>query len=175
MLFATGVTRNELNLLGFTGPRYEAGVPLHEITVRLRKTPWALYGWQAIVKQRTGKKRGADGKERRTEVIALHEVLTAGLGIYLVIMSAVEGDVNHAVVWDAWRRVLFIGPGYYDDRGMDGALLVEQADLDDAAHVDEAHGLTLTDYVRQRFGLEHVVNAAVVMVRAKVAAEVGHV
>ena len=167
MLFATGATREQLNLMGFNGAKYDDGIPLHEIVVRLRKTPWALYGWQAVMKAKGKRKRGANGKQRRIFQISLHEVLSMPAAIYLVVMAATEGSINHAVVWDGWRRVLFIGPGAYDDRGMDGALLVEQADIDDAAHVDEEHGQSLTDYVRERFGLSHVVDAAVVMVRAK--------
>ncbi len=171
MIFATGATRDALNLLGFTGQRYDHGVPLHEITVRLHKTPWALYGWQALVKQAGGRKRGVDGKGRR-QSITLHEVLSARPAIYLMVMAVADGSCHHAVVWDGRRRVLFIGPGSYDDRGMDGALIVDQADIDDAGHVDPVHGRTLTEYVSEQFGLEHVVDAAVVMVRAKRWAEV---
>ena len=145
-------------------------MPLHDVTVRLQKTPWALYGWQSVVKAHGGKKRGADGKERRSN-IALHELLTAPLGIYIAV-AVLDAGNKHAIVWDGWRRVLFIGPGEYDDRGLDGALLVEQADIDNALHVNLTHGVTLTEYVRNKFGLVSMTQVAVLMCRAKRWAEV---
>ena len=81
----------------------------------------------------------------------------------------------HGIVWDAWRRVLFIGPGGYSDRGMDGALLVEQADIDDASRVDPVEGCTLSEWVAGKFGIRHVVRAHVLMVRASRVCETHHV
>ena len=38
------------------------------------------------------------------------------------------GTVGHAIVWDGWRGLLFLGPGAFDDRGLDGAILVDKED-----------------------------------------------
>jgi hypothetical protein len=88
-----------------------------------------------------------------------------------------EGEVTsvHAVVWDSWRRILFFGPGLRTDRGMDGALLVHEADLQSEFHVDDEAGVTLSDHVRATYGIAGFRRAHVVMVAAKQAAETLHI
>jgi hypothetical protein len=58
---------------------------------------------------------------------------------------------------------------------LDGALQVDQADIDDAEHIDEKHGQTLTQYVQERFGITQFTGASVLMVRAKRVAETEHI
>mgnify|MGYP006152133073 CR=1 FL=1 len=97
----------------------------------------------------------------------------------MLAVARVQGDAgtldNHAVVWDAWRRILFIGPGCYDDRGLDGALLVEEADIADPSRVDPTHGMSLAAYVESKFGIVGFVTASVLMVHAGRLADAAHV
>ena len=60
--------------------------------------------------------------------LTLFEFISAPIGILIGEATMDTQDV-HAIVWDAWRKILFIGPGAYDDRGLDGALLIEPEDL----------------------------------------------
>lgn len=172
MIFATGDDLDKLNLRGFD-PHVE-GIPLHEVTVRLRKSPWALYGWQALAKAAGAPKRGRDGAARRAH-ITLHELISAQPAIYVAVGMVDDERCLHAVVWDGWRRLLFLGPGNYSDRELDGTISVEEADVRDAEHVCERHGVTLSAYVYERFGMRMFVDAHVVMVKAKRVAETAHV
>ena len=124
-----------------------------------------------------GSKRGADGAKRRLRIV-LFEIICEK-DVIIIAEAIVEDDAGlelsrHAIVWDGWRRLLFIGPGTMDDRGLDGALQLEPADCEDASHVDPVHGMTISDYVLQRFGIRHVVGAHVPMVLAKRASETNH-
>ena len=40
---------------------------------------------------------------------------------------------RHSIVWDGWRRVLFIGPGQFTDRELDGVLQLEESECNDPA------------------------------------------
>ena len=49
--------------------------------------------------------------------------------VAIAVVSLACGDsCGHAVVWDGWRNLLFIGPGSRRDRGIDGTVLVNKAD-----------------------------------------------
>ena len=178
-LFATAhTTLAELNATGFAGKRYEAGIPTHELNVRLQKTPYSLYDWQWLVKRRTGIKRGADGAARRRQLV-LFDIISVPDAILIAVAAVedVEGRVTsyHAIVWDGWRRLLFIGPGSMDDRGLDGCLLLQRAECEDAARVDKEHGVTVSEHIHQRFGIRYIQRAHVVMVSLKRRAETHHV
>ena len=169
----------ELNLTGFTGAAHEHGLLVHEVNVRLQqKTPFALYGWQAVVKARHGgAKRGRDGGERRQRLVLFDMIRECDL--IMIAEALVEDDAGrvlnkHAIVWDGWRRLLFIGPGAYDDRGLDGALLLNEADCNSAEHVDTEHGMTVSRYVHERFGIRHFTNMHVLMVSGKKAHLTNH-
>ena len=181
VMFATGETSlAALNMTGFSGAKYEDGIRVHDINVRMMKTksPYSLYGWQSLTKKRKGQKRGAGGKERRTP-IRLFEIISIADAIVVAeaVVRAADGSVDskHAVVWDGWRRLFFVGPGAYDDRGLDGTLQLDEADVVNESHMDMQYGMTVTDYVRINFKISDFTDAAVVMVRKSRAAETHHV
>jgi hypothetical protein len=63
LLFATGkATLAELNVVGMGS---KGGIDMHELFLRLKKTPFTLTSMGSFVKAKGGCKRGADGKERR--------------------------------------------------------------------------------------------------------------
>lgn len=181
LVFATGWTLTRLNCTGFND--VESGVKLHNVNMRLRKTPFHLTGWTTVVSKANGgergSKRGHDGVERRS-LISLFALLT-GLPAGIVLAEAIvcndEGSVTsvHTVVWDAWRRILFFGPGEYKDRELDGALLVEAADLQSETHVCPSNGVSLSEHVRSKFGISGFRRAHVLMVAAKRVGETEHV
>ena len=124
-------------------------------------------------------KRRHNGPAERRQLISLFELLTAVGEAIVIVEAVVEGEHGevlsvHAIVWDAWRRILFFGPGSRDDRGMDGALVVQEADLLSESHVDAEHGVTLSEHVRVSFGIAGFRRAHVVMVAAKRAGETNH-
>ena len=48
----------------------EQTIPLHDVVVRLRQTPYALYGWQALegsVRESGAGERGRGGVDNRVE------------------------------------------------------------------------------------------------------------
>ena len=47
MLTALWQTLANINLVGFTGRKYDEGVPVEDVKKRLKSTPFSLYGWQA--------------------------------------------------------------------------------------------------------------------------------
>ena len=141
----------------------------------LQTTPYALYGWKALQKMAGKRARGADGSERRTK-ISLFDVISVSDAI-LVAVALVNnsgGEDNHAVVWDGWRSVLFVGPGKFCDRQLDGALLVGDADKLNENHVDPYYGVTITQYVRDTFGLQHFNDVHVLMANTARLAETEH-
>lgn len=99
---------------------------------------------------------------RRAVVIAHTEVTTS------------DGLDSHAVVWDGWRRVLFIGPGDFHGTQVSGSILVDEIDLKNRGHVDNYQGQTLSDYIRSVYGIERVHAAFVLMVNAKRVAGTHH-
>ena len=121
-------TLGSLNLTGFTGPKYEEGVPVRDVKERLRGTPYELYGWQAGRE----KKRGSDGSERRN-LISLTDIIVAeSIVVAEAVIDPPDGSPRdkHALVWDGWRGLLFVGPGRHaDDRSADGIIKVEKDDM----------------------------------------------
>ena len=112
---------------------------MHELNTRLQRTPFELLPVRTFLKRAGQLKRGADGRERRSEM-SVWELLQVECAIVIAV-ALVEDEgcvVGHGIVWDAWRRILFIGPGAFDDRGLDGALVVEPADIADMSRVDPA-------------------------------------
>ena len=90
-------------------------------------------------------------------------------------VAAEHGYDTHSIVWDGWRRILFIGPGASDDRGLDGALLVAQNDLDNEFHIDAEHQMTLSDFVAAKFNICRVREVCIAMVRKDAASHTGHI
>ena len=108
LLFATGAERlADLNCEGFGGDKYAHGITLHELNTRLQRTPFELLPVRTFLKRAGQQKRGADGRERRSEM-SVWEVLQVERAI--VIAVAIVQDegcvVGHGIVWDAWRRIL---------------------------------------------------------------------
>ena len=68
---------------------------------------------QKLMKKRYKRERGG-GAERRRHM-TLYELIS--LRDMIVINTAISRDGRvehlHAVVWDAWRRILFFGPGVH--------------------------------------------------------------
>ena len=58
---------------------------------------------------------------------------------------------------------------------LDGALIVDDADLADETHVDQAKGCTLSDYVARKFKMTELAFGHVIMVNAKRVGETEHV
>jgi len=63
--------------------------------------------------------------------------------------------------------LLFIGPGSATDRQLDGAFLVSPEDRANPLHKDEVTGKTLSEEVRDQFGITSFLSAHVVMVNVK--------
>ena len=86
-------------------------------------------------------------------------------------------------MWDAWRRVLFLGPSDFNDTYCDGAILVDQEDIDDplrrtevvVGHEGLTQKLTLDEYVTEVFGIESIGKVSVLHVLDKYASKYGHV
>ena len=119
------------------------------------------------------------GKARR-QAISLFDVVQHA-GIILIGEALVHDNENgailskHAVVWDGWRRLLFIGPGEFDDRGLDGALQLHLEDMKDRERMDPVHGQTLSAYVSDKFGISTFTDVHALMVSAKCVGETCHV
>ena len=196
VLWATGETRlGSLGLVGFNGAKYAHGLHAHDINTAFQRSgsPFHLANWQTVLAKK-GSKRGAnDGAARRRlmvlwDIISVLDVITLGIAIVEdsdgAALSEEVGSSSstlpqprargtgavlsqHAFVWDGWRRLLFIGPGQADDRGLDGALLLRKEECTDPSFVDEAHGTTVSGYVFQRFGIRYINTCHVLMVHAK--------
>ena len=72
----------------------------------------------------------------------LIELLRLEHGIFVAIAQVLleTGHADaHAIVWDAWRRVLFIGPDAFDDKVCDGAILVDAEEIADPNRRCEVH------------------------------------
>ena len=78
-----------------------------------------------------------------------------------------QQDDLHAIVWDAWRRILFLGPGNFDEGQTDGAIEVHDEDIADEKHVNADAGCTLTEYVRNHYYVHHIVHAQALMINKK--------
>jgi hypothetical protein len=91
----------------------------------------------------------------------IFELISATPAIYIAVAVIEEQECAHAIVYDGWRRLLFIGPGNYTDRTLDGTILIEQDDIDDRSHVSTEHECTLTEYVRRQFGIMELTDAHV--------------
>ena len=140
--------------------------------MRLRATPYSLYNLSTIAKRRRGVKRGADGAKRGAlmtigELVSERDVIC----VCEALVEDVEGGATclHAIVWDGWRRILWFGAGEKGggELGLDGAVVVHEEDMCDAARVDPVYGSTLSEYVRAQFAIVGVERAYVVMVKAK--------
>ena len=107
-------------------------------------------------------------------------------GIFIAVAQVDLGDGpadGHAITWDAWRRILFLGPGDFNEHVCDGAILVDEEDLLDRDRrcdvyigLERAHArMTLSEYVREIFGISRVTKVAALMVNAKSVSETGYV
>ena len=98
-----------------------------EVHERLKPTPYELYGWTRVA----GAKRTRDGTQRRRG-ISIFELINLFDAIVIaeaVVQSPGGGPTTgHAIVWDGWRRLLFIGPGAVDDRALDGTFTISRED-----------------------------------------------
>ena len=198
LVFATGMSASELNLTGFNGSQYDQGIELKEVSERLQASngpPFELMqvrsdgstcgGAGGRRNRNSAVKRTLDGTERRI-AWDLHSLISLTEGIYVAIAQVDNGEGPadaHAIVWDAWRRVIFFGPGDFNEHVCDGAIVVEQEDIDDKEHrsdvyigVEQEHAkMTLSEYVHTIFGISRVTKVAAVMVKAKCASETGYV
>ena len=188
-VFATGWDASPLNLLGFTGSIYARGIDLSEINMRFQDPEHGPPFELARVRQdgstcggaggrrRRGNKRASDGSERRHDW-SLFELLSLREGIFIAVAQVHLDDGpadGHAIVWDWWRRILFLGPGDFNDHVCDGAIQVEESDLQDPGHLSDVYigpervhrRMTLSDYVREIFGISRVTKVAALMVQAK--------
>ena len=68
----------------------------------------------------------------RRSFISIFELITFKYAIVIAVAVVQPPDggepCGHAIVWDGWRALLFVGPGNRDDRGIDGTIRVETAD-----------------------------------------------
>ena len=113
-------------------------------------------------------KWASDGASRRrpltiADIISRQDVI--------LVASARVDDITtgqrvsrHAIVWDGWRRLLFIGPGQFTDRELDGVLQLGENECNDPAYVDPAKGVTVAEYVYERFGISRIYDAHAIMV-----------
>ena len=77
-------------------------------------------------------------------------------------------EVGHAIVYDAWRSLLFIGAGDWNTRQTNGVLMIEDEDKSDPSKVLE--------YLHLHFGVQDVLEFAyIVLVNKKRVAETSHV
>ena len=76
------------------------------------------------------------------------------------------GEDMHAIVWDGWRRVLFVGPGDFHGSQVTGTILVTEDDIHDRNHIDSYQEQTLTDYVATVYGITHIVECKALLVTA---------
>ena len=130
---------------------------------------------QELAKIAKGYKRGRDGLLRGS-FITLPEIIsfTGAILLCVAIVQTPYGRDTHAVIWDGWRLVLFIGPGKFDDRNLDGAILLSKEDVADAAHRDELTGKTATEAVCQKFGIASFISAHALMVNKRKAGLTPH-
>ena len=148
----------DVNLSGVSRKYEHTKDRMHFVNQRLEKTAFALYNWQTFLKSRNGVKRGHDGTARRALPV-LFDVISQ-LNVIFIASAMVEdakGNVNgHAIVWDGWRRILFIGAGAscgIEDRGIDGALVLNEQDCKDMHHVDPRYHVSISQHVLDKFGI----------------------
>jgi hypothetical protein len=200
-VFGTGWTKPMLSLDGFTGPAFERGIELKHVNERFQKPggpPFELMavrhdgsacggagGGRRRGKAKAGSQRDRDGKERR-ETWGIYDLVSLNGGIFIAVAQVDLGDGpadGHAITWDAWRRILFLGPGDFNEHVCDGAILVDEEDLLDRDRrcdvyigPERAHArMTLSEYVREIFGISRVTKVAALMVNAKSVSETGYV
>ena len=109
------------------GAKYADGIMVKEVHERLKPTPYELYGWTRVA----GAKRTRDGTQRRTGISIFELInLVGAIVIAEAIVQTPGGGptAGHAIVWDGWRSLLFIGPGAYDDRALDGTFKIARED-----------------------------------------------
>ena len=76
--------------------------------------------------------------------------------------------LGHAIVYDAWRRLLFIGGGDWDERQTNGTLLIDADDKSDPT--------TLVEYLFEHFGMYDTLESAyVLLVNKKRVSDTSHV
>ena len=76
--------------------------------------------------------------------------------------------LGHAIVYDAWRRLLFIGGGDWDERQTNGTLLIDADDKSDPTK--------LAEYLFEHFGLHDTLDSAyAVLVNKKRVSDTSHV
>ena len=187
LVFATGKSRQDLNLKNFTTAQHgedengvSTGISFKDVNARFQVRggpPFEL----SHVRQDQDLKRTFEGKELRKSFCArmsLHSLICLKHGIYV---ATVQVDLpsgktdSHAIVWDAWRRILFLGPGDFNDHQCDGAILVEEADIADELHASDVcigvlrtnTKMTLSDYVYTIFGIRYLTEIMILMVNAK--------
>ena len=120
-------TLGALNLTGFVGDKYADGIMVKEVHERLKLTPYELYGWTRVA----GAKRTRDGTQRRAGIFIFELINLVDAIVVAEARVQTPGGgptAGHAVVWDGWRSLLFIGPGAYDDRALDGTLRIARED-----------------------------------------------
>jgi len=167
----------------------ERGMTAHQMTQRLRPTtPYSLkplakflkfdhLGCSDVPSGGGGMKRDREGTDRRDFVnLSVHQLIKLRNAIFFGEAAIVDHDSGritdyHIVIWDDWRSILFIGPGEYDDRCLDGALLIHEEDRADPAPIDPTHGVTLEQYCSEQFGIVHISRVHVLMVQANRLAE----
>ena len=196
LVFATGKSRKELNLSCFTTSlkgEYENRVSTGGISFKQVNACFQVRDGPPFelshVRQHQDRKRTFDGKLARktfSERMNLHSLIRLEHGIFV---ATVQVDLpsgmtdSHAIVWDAWRRILFLGPGDFNDQVCDGALLVEEADIADKMHTSDVcigvqrtnTKMTLSDYVYTIFGIRLLTEIKILMVNAHRKDETEHV
>ena len=196
LVFATGKSRKELNLSCFTTSlkgEYENRVSTGGISFKQVNACFQVRDGPPFelshVRQHQDRKRTFDGKLARkafSEQMNLHSLIRLEHGIFV---ATVQVDLpsgmtdSHAIVWDAWRRILFLGPGDFNDQVCDGALLVEEADIADKMHTSDVcigvqrtyTKMTLSDYVYTIFGIRLLTEIKILMVNAHRKGETEHV
>jgi hypothetical protein len=117
-----------------------------------------------------------DGAARRAD-IHIFDLMKLRTAIVLAstVVETADGTDHHAIVWDGWRSVLFIGPGDFHGTQVSGSIRVDEADLSDPNHIDSSEGQTLCDYIKNIYGITRVRDAHVLMVNAKRLAGTHHV
>jgi len=114
-MFAIGQNLQVLNCVGLYPRAASQGLLIHEVQARLQgHTPYEM------------------------EIVSLNEPsvfglvqLTGGIFVAVAFVELHEAGTTdtHALVWDAWRSLLFIGPGNFDDKQTDGCLMVTREDI----------------------------------------------
>ena len=167
LLFATGSTLSQLNCLGMQ-PVNGHGLAVRHVQNRLQgKTPFELQMFDLGELSVFGLIQLVDGIYLASASITI-EAHT------VPIAHAMPSD-THSMVWDAWRSLLFIGPGNFDDKQTDGCISVSREDIANRHAVSPVkigieqapQELTLTEYVSAIFGVQSVYQAALLKVHKK--------